>query len=360
MKALITAGGRGTRLRPLTLTLNKHLIPIANKPMIAYAIEKVAAAGIRDIGIIVSPGETELREALGNGDTWGVNLTYLEQHGGALGLAHAFGIGREFVGNDSCVFYLGDNLLIGNLEDIVRDFREQESHCHFNFARVKDPQRFGVPEFGPDGKTLVRIIEKPKQPPSDLAQTGIYLYQPGVWSVLEDLRPSQRGEYEIADFNTLLIERGYRASYSVISGWWKDTGLPQDLLEGNQLIMSDPNSFVPTSAGTVANTATVQGRVGIGPDTAIMGTAFVRGPVLIGKNCVIEDSYIGPFTAIGDNVVVRNAEVEHSIVMNGAKIEAPVRIVDSILGRNCVIQSHQATRPSGHKLVVGDFSSVEL
>ncbi len=360
MKALITAGGRGTRLRPLTLTLNKHLIPIANKPMIAYAIEKVAAAGIREIGIIVNPGETELREAVGTGDTWGVEVTYLEQHGGAMGLAHAFGIGREFVAGDSCVFYLGDNLLTDSLGDIIRDFREHKSHCHFSFARVKDPQRFGVPEFGPDGRTLMRIVEKPDEPPSDLAQTGIYLYRPDVWSVLEDLRPSRRGEYEISDFNTLLIERGFRASYSIINGWWKDTGLPQDLLEGNQLILSDPESFPSTNAGSVSDAATIQGRVGIGPDTAIIGTSFLRGPVLIGKNCIIEDSYIGPFTAIGDNATVRNAEVEHSIVMSGAKIETPVRIVDSILGRDCVIQSHQATRPSGHKLVVGDFSSIEL
>ncbi|MBI2624126.1 glucose-1-phosphate thymidylyltransferase [Candidatus Parcubacteria bacterium] len=359
MKALITAGGRGTRLRPLTFTLNKHLIPIANKPMIAYAIEKVAAAGIHDIGIITNPGEVELREVLGRGDAWGVGLTYLEQHGGALGLAHALGIGREFVGNSPCIFYLGDNLLVDNLSSIVKEFEERGSHCHFNFAKVKDPQRFGVPEFAPDG-ALLRVIEKPDHPPSDLAQTGVYLYQPDVWPVLEDLRPGRRGEYEISDFNSLLIERGFKASYSIISGWWKDTGLPQDLLEGNQLIMSDPQSFVHGNQGVVSDSATVQGKVNIGTDTAILGTSFIRGPVLIGQNCHIEDSYIGPFAAIGDNVTVQNTELEHSIVMSGAKIEAPVRIVDSILGRNCRIQSHQATRPSGHKLIVGDFASVEL
>ncbi|MBI3304793.1 glucose-1-phosphate thymidylyltransferase [Candidatus Parcubacteria bacterium] len=359
MKALITGGGRGTRLRPLTFTINKHLIPIANKPMIFYAIEKMAAVGIREVGIIVNPGETELREALGRGEQWGVELTYLEQHGGALGLAHALGTGRDFIGDEPCIFYLGDNLLVEGLGNIVKEFTSSGVHCHFNFVKVKDPQRFGVPEFASDG-TLRRIIEKPENPASDLAQAGIYLYRPDVWPVLDDLRPSRRGEYEISDFNTMLIERGFKAGYSVITGWWKDTGLPQDLLEGNQLVMSDPAAFVSEILGQVDNQATVQGRVRIGTGSYIKGTSFVRGPVLIGENSVIEDSYIGPFTAIGDNVQTKGAELDHSIVLNDARIETPVRIVDSILGRNCILQSHQATRPSGHKLVVGDYSSVEL
>jgi len=360
MKALITAGGRATRLRPITYTINKHLIPLANKPMIFYAIEKIAEAGISEIGINVNVGEEEIQRFCGDGSKWGVKITYIEQVGGPKGLAHILKMARPFLGDEPFLFYLGDNIILGSIVNFVKKFQAGGLTGLLALSKVKDPQRFGVPEIV-DGK-IVRVDEKPQQPKSDFAVTGIYVYGPDVHKAVDAIAPSARGEYEISDVHTWLIENGYPVGYEEITGWWKDTGKPEDLLEGNQLLLSEmkPEDMFVEEGATVAETAVLHGRVKIGKGTEIGERVLIRGPVVIGENCVIKNSYIGPYTAIGDGTEIYNAEVEHSVVFKNVDINCSKRIVDSMLGENATVTSAQETMPSGHRLIVGDNASIEL
>ncbi len=358
MKALITAGGRATRLRPITWTINKHLIPLANKPMLFYAIEKIAEAGITEIGINLNPGEEEIQKACGDGSRWNVKITYIEQTGGPKGLAHILKVAQPFLGDDSFLFYLGDNIILGSIRNFVRKFRDDKVNGLLALAKVKDPSRFGVPELR-DGK-IVRVEEKPSVPKSEYAVTGIYCYDSNVFKAVDAIAPSARGEYEISDVHTWLIEHGYAIGYQEITGWWKDTGKPEDLLEGNQLLLSEMKSEDMTVEGTVAEGATLHGKVKIGKGTEIGERVLIRGPVVIGENCVIRNSYIGPYTSIGDGVEIYNTEIEHSVVFNQVDINCSKRIVDSMIGENASVLSAHETLPMGHKLIVGDNSMVEL
>lgn len=360
MKAIIAAGGRGTRIRPITWTMNKHLIPLANKPMIVHAIDKVKTAGITDIIINVNPGDTEMSGALGDGSAYGVKLTYVEQKGGALGVAHIPKNAEEHLRGEPFLFYLGDNIVLGDLDRFVRRFREDRMHCMLAFSKVKDPQRFGVPKFRDDG-SLECVIEKPAVPPSDYAVTGIYLYDEQYFDAYDTLKPSARGEYEISDINTWYIRNGKNIGWEEITGWWKDTGKHEDLLEGNALIMDEMKRDQFRVQGTVDPSARIQGLVSIGENTTVGANALIRGPVVIGSGCKINDAYIGPYTAIGDNVTVSGSEIEHSIILDGAEVSTPIRIIDSILGKQAVVRSTQGSIPSsGHRLVIGDNSMVEL
>lgn len=356
MKALIAAGGRGTRLRPITFTVNKHLIPLANKPMIYYAIEKVARAGIKDVAININPGDKELPNACGDGRKWGVKITYIEQKGGALGVAHAVKMAESFLKNDSFVFYLGDNIVLAEISDFINEFEKKKLNCLLALSRVPDPQRFGVPEIDGQGR-IVRVEEKPERPKSEFAVTGIYIYDHSFFEVYKYIKPSARGEYEISDVHTELIKRGYKVGYKEITGWWKDTGKPQDLLEGNQLILEKIKRDIK---GEIEESVRIQGRVIIGEGSKVSGRSFIRGPVVIGKNCRIQDSYIGPFTSIGNNVETEGAEIEHSIIFDYVDIKTHKRIVDSLIGANCDIMEDGGTLPSGHKLVVGENSVIEM
>jgi glucose-1-phosphate thymidylyltransferase len=358
MKALITAGGRATRLRPITWTINKHLIPLANKPMLFYAIEKIAEAGIIEIGINVNPGEIGIQAACGDGSRWGVHITYIEQVGGPKGLAHILKMARPFLGDEPFLFYLGDNIILGSIADFVRKFSEEKLDCLLALSEVKDPQRFGVPEIR-DGK-IVRVDEKPAEPKSNFAVTGIYVYSPNVFKAVDAVQPSARGEYEISDVHTWLIDRGYAIGHQEITGWWKDTGKPEDLLEGNQLLLSEMKPELMTNQGVVAKSSTLHGRVRIGKGTRIGERVLIRGPVVIGEDCVIENGYIGPYTSVGDGVVIRNTEIEYSIVFDHVTINCSRRIVDSMIGENASILSASETLPMGHRLVIGDNSVVEL
>ena len=237
MKALIAAGGHATRLRPITLTINKHLIPLANKPMIFHAIEKIANAGISEIGININPGEIEIRQVVGNGSRWGVQITFIEQQGGPLGVAHIVKNAQSFLGEDDFVFYLGDNIILGSINSFVDKFRNERPNCMLALSKVRDPQRFGVPEMC-DGR-IVRVDEKPQAPKSNFAVTGIYIYDRNYFKAFEHIVPSGRGEYEISDIHTWLIQNGFNVGYQEITGWWKDTGKSEDLLEGNQLLLAE-------------------------------------------------------------------------------------------------------------------------
>lgn len=358
MKALITSGGKGTRLRPITHTSNKHLIPIANKPMIHYAIEAVAEAGIREVGIVCNPdtGE-EIKSALGNGERWGLKFTYILQEA-PMGLAHVVKVSRDFIGDEPFVFYLGDNVIVGGIGRFIDDFRREGSNCHLVLSRVHDPERFGVPEIR-DGK-IVAVEEKPEQPRSQYAVTGIYIYDSSIFEAVNNIEPSGRGELEISDAHHYLIKKGYRVGYSEITGWWKDTGKPEDLLEANRLTLDRViGDHEPVIRGEVDGDSDIAGKVIIERGAKIIGSN-IRGPVIIGENTVIENSYIGPFTSIYYDCHIRNSEVEYSIILEKCKvIDADIRIERSLLGREAeIVKCH--SKPRTQKFIIGDQSIVEL
>jgi glucose-1-phosphate thymidylyltransferase len=356
MKGLIAAGGKGTRLRPITTNRNKHTIPLANKSMIELAVEKLATAGIKDIGIVVNLGDIELEPILGDGSKYGVKITYIEQTGGALGVAHVIKIARKFLLDDDFVFYLGDNIILGDVKDFINTFYEQKLNALLALSKVKDPERFGVPKI--ENNRIVEVIEKPTNPPSQYAVAGIYIYDKNIHNIIENLAPSPRGEYEISDAHTNLINQGFQVGFSEITGWWKDTGKPQDLLEGNQLLLAQiKNSIIQ---GDLSLESTIEGTVIIEDGAKVKGKSFIRGPVIIGKNSIIDSSYIGPYTSIGIDCNITNSEIEHSLLMNNITINSSKRIVDSILGNSVIITDKENTFPKGHKLVIGDNSQVEL
>lgn len=358
MRALIAAGGHATRLRPITHTINKHLIPLANKPMIFNAINKIVDAGVHEIFININPGETELQRFVGDGGRWGVKIHYIEQSGGPKGLAHIVKNAEGYLRGEPFIFYLGDNIVLGNLKKFVARFVDERLDCLLAFSRVKDPQRFGVGVF--ENGQLVRIDEKPAVPQSDLAQTGIYLYSDAIFDIVKNLEPSSRGEYEISDANSTLIKNGHRVGWEEITGWWKDTGKPEDLLEGNQLLLDELTIEDSRIEGMIGPQVIVQGRVQIAKGATIWDNVLIRGPVVIGENTVVRNSYIGPYTAIGSDCKIENTEIEHSIILDHAEINAETRIVDSIIGKNARVAAAKSSLPLGHKLVIGDNSQVEI
>jgi glucose-1-phosphate thymidylyltransferase len=358
VRALITAGGRGTRLRPLTHTSNKHLIPIANKPMLHYALEAVAAAGIRDVGIVINPdtGE-EIRRALGDGAEWGVAITYVLQEA-PLGLAHVVRSAESFLRGEPFVFFLGDNVVVGGIRQFVERFRERKDHCHLVLARVREPQRFGVAEV--QGDRIVRVIEKPAQPASDFAVTGIYVYDTPIFEAVRGIRPSGRGELEISDAHQYLLDHGYQVGFSEITGWWKDTGKPEDLLEANRFVLDQMlDAAGPVVRGSVDARSDVAGKVVVEAGARVVASQ-IRGPAAIGADAVVEGSYIGPFTSIGKRCVIRDSELEYSILFEDTQIlDVDVRIERSLLGREVLIR-RTAARPRTQKFILGDQSTIEL
>lgn len=358
MKALFAAGGRATRLRPVTWTINKHLIPLAGKPMIVHAIEKVVEAGITEIAININPGDRELPAALGDGSAWGAHITYIEQQGGALGIAHAVKNAQDFLGDEPFLFYLADNILLGSLRRLRERFEQENLDVLLALAKVRDPQRFGVPVL--ENGRIVRVEEKPVHPASDFAVTGIYFYRPRVFAALEAIQPSARGEYEISDANTWLIEHGAQVGFEEISGWWKDTGTIDDLLEGNAFLLRDRPEWSLRIQGAIASGAAIRGAVSVGKNTVIGKNAIIRGPVSIGDDCQLDDCYIGPYTSLGNRVVVNGADIERSLVLDGSQVTGGARLAESLLGRNCRISRREETLPRGQRIALGDNAIVEL
>jgi glucose-1-phosphate thymidylyltransferase len=353
LKALIASGGRGTRLRPLTHTQNKHLIPIANKPILHYAIEAAVNAGIRQIGIVHNADNDEVPRAIGNGKAWNVRITYIPQKA-PLGLAHVVRISQKFIGKDPFVFYLGDNMVVGGIKRFIDEFEQSKSNCFLTLAKVKDPERFGVPEIR-NGR-IVRVDEKPKKPKSQFAVAGIYIYDHHIFEAVKNIAPSKRGEYEISDAHTYMIEKGYTVGYSEITGWWKDTGKPLDLLEANRLIL---DNLTPRIEGSVDNASNVVGKVIVEPGARIINSV-VRGPAIIGSEAVVENSYVGPFTSIGDRSIIRNSEVEYSILLRDCRVlDVKLRIEGSLLGNEVEIVEASG-KPLVHRFMIGDQSRVEV
>ena len=360
MKALVTAA-RSNNLKPLTHTANKHLIPLANKPMIFYALEHIASAGIHDIGIVISEDDTEVPATVGDGTRFNVNITYIKQIGGTLGLGHVIKVAREFLGDEKFLLYLGDNIIIDDLTSLVRHFQESSLNCMLTLAKVQNPQRFGVPEFK-DGK-IIRVEERPTHPKSEYAVAGLYFYDNTAHIAADNIKPSFRGDYEISDIHTWLAQNGYSVDWREIKNWWKDRGDPRDLLEGNKLILSlrqaqgKPQQDIK---GSVEATARIEGEVEIGQGTRIGGKSLIRGPVSIGEYCLIKDSYIGPSTSIGNKTEMHGGSIEHSIVFDDVSIVTSTKIVNSIIGPGSTISAKHFEMPEGNKIIVGKNSTLAI
>jgi glucose-1-phosphate thymidylyltransferase len=356
MKGVILHGGHGTRLRPLTHTGPKQLIPVANKPISQYVLEDLRNAGIKDIAIVLGDILPEkVKDHYKDGSDFEVKITYIYQEE-PKGIAHAVKLTEHFIGKSPFVVYLGDNLLKGGISNFLRKFQEKDYDAMILLCEVENPQQFGVAEFDEDG-TLVRLIEKPKKPPSNYALTGIYFLKPIVFSMIEKLKPSWRGELEITEAIQLLIDEGYRVGYEKVSGWWKDTGTPEDILEANMLVLDD---LEPRIDGTVEDKASIQGRVFLSEGALIKRGALVRGPIVIGKETIIESGvFIGAYTSIGNNVYIKNGEIENSIIMDNCVIDINGKITDSIIGANSQIVKNQKV-PKGYRLILGEASKVIL
>jgi glucose-1-phosphate thymidylyltransferase len=353
LKGLILSGGAGTRLRPITHTSAKQLVPVANKPVLFYGIEALVEAGITEIGIIIAP-ETgdEIRAAAGDGDRFGAAITYIEQDA-PRGLAHAVLTAEEFIGASSFVVYLGDNLLRDGIKELVEAFRSSGPAALILLTKVADPSSYGVAEL--DGERVVRLIEKPKDPPSDLALVGVYMFEPSIFDAARSIEPSWRNELEITDAIQTLIDGGERVEPHIVKGWWKDTGRLADILEANRLVLEDVEA---RNDGELIDSK-VEGRVVIESGARLERTR-VRGPAIIGAGSKITDSYIGPYTAIDAEVEVSGSEIEHSIVLKGSQIlDLEVRMEGSLLGRNVRLARSEGT-PKTLKFLVGDNADISI
>jgi glucose-1-phosphate thymidylyltransferase len=359
MKGLILSGGAGTRLRPITHTSAKQLVPIANKPILFYGIEDMAAAGIVDIGIIVGDTREEIVAAVGDGSRFGVNVTYIPQEA-PLGLAHCVLIAREFLGDDDFVMYLGDNMLEQGLTEFVGKFESDRATAktapaaQILLARVPNPTAFGVAEVDADGE-VVRLVEKPEVPPSDLALVGVYLFDATIHRAVSSITPSPRGELEITDAIQWLIDNGHRVRHEVLNGWWIDTGKKDPLLECNRLVL---DTLEPRLAGRIDDASTVEGRVVIEEGASLVNSR-VRGPAIIGAGTTLKNSYVGPYSSIAAGCEIIDSELEHSVVLERSRIDGISRITDSLIGRDVEV-THSDHRPRALRLMLGDHSRIEL
>lgn len=357
MKGVLLAGGTGSRLRPITHTGPKQLIPVGNKPVLQYAIEDLREAGVTEIGVVLgNKGGDKIQEFLGNGSRFGVDITYIFQ-GEPLGLAHAVGCARDFVGDDDFIMYLGDNILDQGVSSIIEGFEEGDFAAGIALQHVENPSRFGIAETNEGGKVL-RLVEKPDDPPSNLALIGIYVFSKEVFDVVERIKPSWRGELEITDAIQALLEEGYEVDSQVIDGWWKDTGKPEDILEANRLVLEGQTAKLD---GDVAEGALVEGRVYLHESAEILKGAVVRGPVSIDAGTIIGDNaYIGPFTSIGPGSTIKDANIENSVLVGDTDIATSGKIVDSLIGSGTSIGSADDELPEGRRVIVGENSSLKL
>jgi len=356
MKGIILHGGFGTKLRPLTHTGPKQLIPVANRPISQYVLEDLQSSGITEIAIILGNIHSEkVIEHYGNGEKFGVKIHYLHQDK-PKGIAHAISLCKDYANNQPFIVYLGDNLLKGGIKNFVESFENSNYDAMILLCEVKNPQRFGVAKFDENGK-LIQLIEKPKEPPSNYALTGIYFFKPVIFEMIKQLKPSWRGELEITEAIQLLLENGYKVGYEIVQGWWKDTGSPEDILEANRLVLDE---LKPEIKGEIKNDASIQGRVSIGKNTTIEENALIRGPAIIGENTTIEPNvYIGPYTSIGNNCAIKRGEIENSIIMDNCTININDRITDSLIAPYSKITSNNNT-PHGKKFIIGERTYIEL
>lgn len=352
IKGLILSGGKGTRLRPLTHTSAKQLIPVANKPVLFYGIEAMRESGIRDVGLVVGETKDEVKEAVGDGSRWGLNIEYIEQEE-PLGLAHAVKVSRHFLGDSPFIMYLGDNILRSGITEIVKKFLDEAPDAQILLSHVSTPEQFGVAEL--EGDRVVRLVEKPKKPKSDLALVGVYLFNASVYESIDKLKPSWRGELEITDAIQDLVDRNLNVKADIVNGWWKDTGGIDDLLEANRLILQDLKRSIN---GKVVDSH-IDGNVCTAESCEITNST-VRGPAIIGENCKIISSYVGPFTSLASNVVLTHSEIEHSIVLENTVItDIAIRIEDSLIGKDVEIFKSQQ-KPKAYRFMVGENSVIGI
>ncbi|MDT7537729.1 MAG: glucose-phosphate thymidylyltransferase [Actinomycetota bacterium] len=353
MKALVLSGGAGTRLRPITHTSAKQLVPVANKPVLFYGLEAIRDAGVTDVGIIVGDTAAEIEAAVGDGAALGIRVTYIKQDA-PLGLAHCVLIARDFLGDEDFVMYLGDNFIIGGITELVREFQDEGYDAQILLTKVDNPSQFGVAELGKDGR-VATLVEKPKDPKSDLALVGVYMFKPVIHEAVRAIKPSGRGELEITDAIQWLIDEGKAVSPHLVTGYWKDTGRLEDMLECNRKVLE---SLEPVVHGKVDKDSQLIGRVVV-EEGAVIERSTVRGPAIIGRNTVIRDTYVGPFTSIYFGCTLEDTEIEHSIVLEQSVIRGVRRIEDSLIGKEVEVAPSSAL-PRAHRLMLGDHSKVSI
>ena len=355
MKALVLSGGTGSRLRPITYTSAKQLVPIANKPILYYGLESIARCGIEQVGVVVGETANEVMDSLGDGSSFGLEITYIPQDS-PKGLAHAVLISKEFLKEDDFVMYLGDNFILHGIEGFVEKFKRSSGdiNAQILLAKVSDPERFGVAVLGEDGAVL-RLVEKPKVPPSDLALVGVYIFDKEIHRAVRAIKPSERDELEITDAIDWLLEDGLIVRSSIVEGYWKDLGEPEALLEGNRLALE---LLVGKIEGTVKEDSFVQGRVVIESGAEVLGSV-IRGPVIVGANAKVINSFVGPYSSIGPNCLVENSEIDYSIILKDAVVKDVGHMEGSIVGKAASVL-RRGSKPSALRLVIGDKSRVEL
>jgi glucose-1-phosphate thymidylyltransferase len=355
MKGLILSGGKGTRLYPITYTSAKQLVPVANKPVLFRVIEAIRDAGIDDIGIVVGDTANEIKEAAGTGRRWNVNLTYIHQDK-PLGLAHAVKVSQDFLGTDRFVMFLGDNVIEGGISGLIQEFDTSDYDSQIVLTPVENPSRYGVAELDPDTRRIVRLVEKPRNPPSNLILVGIYMFNEHIWEAVNAIKPSWRGELEITDAIQYLVDQGYNVHPYIHRGWWIDTGEPGEMLEANDLVLDEIDHCID---GYVDRDSQVNGKVSIEKGAEIINSR-IRGPAIIGEDTRVVNSYVGPFTSIYHHVLIEDSEIEHSIVLEHSQIlNIPYRIEDSLIGRRSVI-TRSPIKPKALKMTLGDHSHVGI
>ena len=353
MKALVLSGGAGTRLRPITHTSAKQLVPVANKPVLFYGLEAIRDAGVTEVGIIVGDTAAEIEAAVGDGSELGISVTYIRQDA-PLGLAHCVLIARDFLGDDDFVMYLGDNFIIGGITELVQEFRKGTYDAQILLTKVDNPSQFGVAELGPHGG-VTTLVEKPKEPKSDLALVGVYMFRPVIHDAVRAIKPSARGELEITDALQWLIDEGRDVRPHLVTGYWKDTGRLEDMLECNRKVLE---SIEPLVLGSVDADSQLIGRVVV-EQGAVIERSTVRGPAIIGRDSVVRDTYVGPFTSIYFGCTLEDTEIEHSIVLEESTIRGVGRIEDSLIGKQVEVSPSSAL-PRAHRLMLGDHSRVSI
>jgi glucose-1-phosphate thymidylyltransferase len=351
LKGLILAGGKGTRLRPITFSMAKQLVPVANKPVIEYGIDALVNAGITEIGIIVIEPNSEIETSCGDGSRWNAKFTYIVQPD-PLGLAHAVKTAQPFLGDDDFIMYLGDNLIKSSIADLRAEFEQHRPAATVLLTPVPNPTQFGVAEM--DGDTVVRLEEKPKEPRSNLALVGVYLFDKVIHKIINELKPSKRGEFEITEAIQGLIDQKMTVRSHIVTGWWKDTGTVEAMLDANRLILEDIEA---SNKGSIKD-STVEGRVSVAEGAVIINST-VRGPAIIGRGCVIENTYIGPFTSIDSGTKVINSEIDHSILLSDCEIVGIERMHASLIGRGAKVKRSDQ-KPASNRFVLGECSDVSL
>ena len=356
MKGVVLHGGFGSKLRPLTHTGPKQLIPVANKPISQYVLEDLRNSGVTEIAIVLGNIHPEkVKEHYGSGQKISVKIQYIQQNE-PKGIAHAVSLCEEYVRNNRFIVYLGDNLIKGGVQNFAQTFQNSDYDAMILLCQVKNPQQFGVARFDQNGK-LVQLIEKPKEPPSNYALTGIYFFKPIIFEMIKQLKPSWRGELEITEAIQLLLEKGYKVGTRKVQGWWKDTGTPEDILEANRLVLDE---LKPEIKSKIENNTSIQGRVTIGENCTIKENALIRGPAIIGENTTIKPNvYIGPYTSIGNNCTIEKGEIENSIIMDNCTININDRITDSLIAPHSKVVCSNNT-PHGKRLIIGERTYIEL